>query len=419
MEIRESARADEPKLSRALAAFRHRNFRLFYIGQSISLIGTWSQTIALSWLVWRLSGSSFWLGFTGFAVQIPMLLFGLVGGAAADRFDRHRALIITQSLCMIQAVTLAILTITGVVTLPQVIGLAFFLGIVYAFEFPQRQAFVMDMVGKRDLLNAISLSAAMLHATRIVGPVAAGFIVGLAGEGICFAFNAATFVALIVALLTIDRSTLIHQHKRKEPFFAAIREGLAYMIREPSVKLALAIMATVSVAGFPFVALMPIFADEVYGGGAMQLGWLMGASATGALAGAGVLAYIRDTDGLLLLSGKATCAFGLALIVFSRLTEIWMGMAVLVLIGFSLTLIFAPINTLLQHTAPDHLRGRMMSLFTISFMGMAPFGSLFGGTAAKFIGAPNTILVGASICLLFGIFAWGEARGLKIRNPKS
>ena len=413
METREASTVPIYARHAMLRAFRHRNFRLFFAGQSISLIGTWSQTVAISWLVWRLTGEPFWLGFVGFAIQIPMLLFGLVGGACADRLDRLRALTILQALCMAQAIALATLTLTGVVSLWHVIALAFFLGVVYAFEFPPRQAFVMDMVGKRELLNAVSLNAAILHSTRIVGPVAAGFIVGLAGEGICFAFNAATFLALIAALLMIDRRELIAQRKQAETFWEAVLAGVRYMLREPSVKLALVVVATVSIAGFPFVALMPIFADQVYGGGAIQLGWLMGASATGALAGALILARIQNTEGLLTLCSKATCLFGVSLFVFSRMDQLWLAMAVLVAVGFSLTLIFSPINTLLQHTAPDHLRGRMMSMFTIAFLGMAPFGSLAGGVAARSIGAPDTVAAGATICFVLGLAAWAKARGMK------
>jgi len=246
-----------------------------------------------------------------------------------------------------------------------------------------------------------------------VGPMVAGFIVGLAGEGICFAFNAATFVVLIAALLMIDRRTLITPRKQAESFWQAVLAGVRYMLREPSAKLALVVVATVSIAGFPFVALMPIFADKVYGGGAIQLGWLIGASATGALAGALTLARIQETDGLLVLCSKATCLFGVSLFVFSRLDQLWLAMAILMVVGFSLTLIFSPINTLLQHTAPDHLRGRMMSLFTISFMGMAPFGSLAAGIAARWIGAPDTVAAGATICFVLGIIAWAKARGMK------
>jgi MFS family permease len=413
MEIREASTVPVYVRYPILRAFKHRNFRIFFAGQSISSIGTWSQAVAIYWLVWRLTGEPFWLGFVGFAIQIPMLMFGLVGGACADRLDRLRALTILQTLCIAQAIALATLTFTGVVRLWHVMALAFFLGVVNAFELPPRQAFVMDMVGKRDLLNAVSLNAAMLHSSRIVGPVAAGFIVGLAGEGMCFAFNAATFLALIAALLMIDRDTLIIPRRQAESFWQAVWAGLHYILREPSAKLALVVLATISIAGFPFVALMPIFADKIYGGGAIQLGLLIGASATGALLGALTLARIQDTDGLLVLCSKAACFFGVSLFIFSRMEQLWLGMATLLLVGFSSTIIFWPINTLLQHVAPDHLRGRMMSLFTIAFMGMAPFGSLAAGIAARWIGAPNTVAAGAIICLVLGIIAWTKARGMK------
>jgi MFS family permease len=410
MEIEESMEISDISKPGMFRAFRHRNFTLYFFGQTTSLIGTWSQTVAISWLVWKLTGDSFWLGFVSFAIQIPMLIFGLMGGAMADRMDRLNTLKVTQVLCMFQAAAMAALTLTGVIELWHIIALAFFLGTVYSLEFPMRQAFVMDMVGKRDLLNAVSLSTAMFHSTRIIGPVVAGFVVGLAGEGTCFALNTATFLALIIALFTINRDGLITQHAKKEPFWESIRVGLRYMVKESEVKLALSIAMIVSIAGFPYVALMPIFADKVYGGGALQLGWLMGASAIGAFVGALLLARLRTTDGLLLLCTKGLCLFGVALLIFSRLQNIWSAMAALVVVGFSLTLVFSSINTLLQHTAPDHLRGRMMSMFTIAFLGMAPFGSLFGGISAKWIGAQNTIAVGAIVCCIYGIIAWLRAQ---------
>jgi len=415
MKIEESMEISDISKSGMFRAFRHRNFALFFGGQSISFIGTWSQVVAISWLVWRLTHDSFWLGFATFAVQAPMLVLGLLGGAMADRIDRLNGLRITQILCMIQAGALALLTLTGVVELWHVIVLALFLGTVYSLEFPIRQTFVMDMVGKGDLLNAISLNAAMIHSTRVIGPVIAGFVVGLVGEWACFTLNSATFLALIAALFMIDRRKLITQRESEGPFWKSIAEGLRYMIRESEVKLSLSIIMLVSIAGFPYVALMPIFADKIYGGGALQLGWLMGASAIGAFIGALVLARLKNTDGLLTLCTKSLLLFGVALLIFSRLQDIWSAMLALTVVGFSLTLVFSSINTLLQHTAPTHLRGRMMSMFMVAFMGMAPFGSLFGGILAKRIGAQDTVAVGAVICCIYGIFTWLKVRGMKHR----
>ncbi|MFH0798928.1 MAG: MFS transporter [Pseudomonadota bacterium] len=393
-------------------AFRHRNFRLFFAGQSISLIGTWSQSLAISWLVWRLTHSAAWLGIIGFAIQFPMLILGLPGGVAADRFDRLRSLTLMQVLCMLQAVILSVLTLFGVVRLWEVVVLSAMLGAVYSFEFPIRQSFVMDMVGRNDMLNAASLNAAMFHGMRIVGPMAAGFIVAWKGEGVCFLFNAATFLALIVALMMVDRKELVHVRAESAPMFDSIRGGIRHMMGEPHTKTALLLVAVISVVGMPFVNLLPIFADSIFGGRSVALGWLMGASGAGALSGALWLAKRRTSKGLLTLSARSATIFSLSTIAFSQLKVIWAASVALAVSGFFLTMVVSSVNTLIQHGTPDHLRGRMMSLFTIAFMGLAPFGSLVGGFVAQEIGAPLTVAACGAACTLAGAAIWIKARSL-------
>ncbi len=410
MEIRDIQ--DLPLYARpqALRPFQHRNFRLFFSGQSISLIGTWSQSLAISWLVWRLTGSALWLGLIGFTMQFPMLILGLIGGVAADRFDRRRFLTLLQILCMLEAIILAVLTLTGLIALWQLVVLSIFLGVVYAFEFPVRQAFVMDMVGKRDLLAAVSLSAAMLHGTRILGPMIAGLVVAWKGEGICFLFNAFTFLFLITALALIDRKQLVRVHSERQPLWESIREGLHFVWNEPRARNAIILVVMVTIVGFPFVYLMPIFADEVFGGGAAYMGWLMGASAAGALIGAGVLAQRTSSSRLLTLASGGAVLFGLALVAFSRSDTLSVALPTIAIVGFFLTIVFSSVNTLLQHTAPDHLRGRMMSIFTTAFMGLAPIGSLLGGLSARSFGAQTTVTGCGLICLCGGILFWIRAR---------
>ena len=411
MEIEESAPIKAGPLSHpTFSAFRHKNFRLFFTGQTISLVGTWSQSLALSWLVWRLTKSAAWLGIIGFTVQFPMLLFGLPGGWAADRFDRLRSLTLMQTLCMLQAILLAALTLMGLVTLWQVFALSVMLGTVYAFEFPLRQSFVMDMVGKRDLLNAVSLNAAMIHATRVAGPVAAGAVIAWKGEGVCFLFNAATFLALIAALCMINRAELVPAPSERTTMLRSIGEGLGFMKRQPHARMGLILTAFVSVIGMSYIPLMPIFADVIFKGGSVELGWMMGSSGTGALLGALWLAGRRSAERLLTLSAAAAVLFSIALIAFSQMPSISLGLPLLGAVGFFVTIHYSSVNTLLQQKVPNNLRGRAMSIFTTIAMGLAPFGILAAGFTAKFIGAPKTLLILGVLSLIPSAAIWTRAR---------
>lgn len=393
-----------------LRAFQHKNFRLFFAGQTISLIGIWSQALAISWLVWRLTGSAMWLGISGFAIQMPMFVFGLPGGAAADRFDRLSMFRLMQVLCLVQAALLSALTIAGLVELWHVIALGAFLGSVYAFEFPLRYAFITDMVGRRHLLNAVSLNAATIHGTRIAGPMVAGFLVAWRDEGICFLINAVTFLPLIIFLFMIDRNSLIHVRAEPQPLVRSITEGIRHAWHEPRSRSALMLTGIVALFGFPYVYIMPIFAEEVFGGSSIYLGWLMGASAVGALTGALWLAKRKTAERLLTVASLSVVLFSASLIVFSRISTIWFALPVLAMAGLFITINFSGINTLLQHGAPDHLRGRIMSLFTTMFMGFAPFGTLIVGFLARAVGAQTTVTLCGASCLVAGSLVWLHAR---------
>lgn len=381
-------------------ALRHRNFRLYFVGQLVSLTGTWSQMLAVSWLVWKLTGSAFWLGFVGFTTQLPMLILGLPGGAFADRYDRLRSFRVLEALCMAQAALLAWLTITGRVELWHVITLSAGVGVIYAFEFPVRQTLVMDLAGRRDLMNAISLSSAVFHISRMLGPIAAGLIVERTGEGPCFLLNAATFLFLIVLLFLIDRRKMLKTEISTESVMRSIALGLKHTWKAPRLRLALAITALMAGLGLQYTTLMPIFADDIFAGGAKMLGWLMGGSGLGSLIGCLWLAKRESTDGLLRLAAISSIVFSLGLVAFSLVDQFALALGIMSILGFCLALVFSGMNTLLQHESPNALRGRVMSLYTTTFMGAAPFGSLAAGALARAIGAPLTLTVAGGVCLL-------------------
>lgn len=387
-----------------LRALSNRNFRIYFFGQLISLTGTWSQMLAISWLVWRLTESALWLGLASFAMQLPILIFGLPGGAFADRYDRLSSFRILETICMLQAIVLAWLTLTGRIELWHVMALSGGIGIVYAFEFPVRQALVMDLAGKHDLLNAISLAAAGFHTSRMLGPMIAGFIVATMGEGACFLINAATFLFLIAALFMIDRKKMLKVPSQTKPILHSIMEGLRHLWKAPHLKFALLITGLMAGIGLQYTTLMPIFADEVFLGGARQLGWLMGASGLGSLVGSLWLARRPTSEGLLPLAATSAVVFSIALIAFSQTTHVYLAYAIMASLGFCLALVFSSMGTFLQHEAPNELRGRVMSLYTTTFMGFSPFGSLIAGAMARAIGAPLTLAIGGLFCLIVGGF---------------
>ncbi len=388
-----------------------KNFRLFFIGQSLSLLGTWSQAIALSWLVWRLTGSAWWLGFVGFATQIPVLFLGLVGGFVADRYPRLPLLILSQTLCMLQAIILSVLAYLGIVELWHIIALSLMLGVVYAFEFPLRQAFVMDMVGREHLLNAVALNSAMIHSTRIVGPVIAGFVIGIWGEAACFAVNAVSFIFLIVALVILDRAQLAKQDQNGATIIQAIREGLSYMWVRPQVRAALVTVMIISGIGMLYISLLPLFVGKIYGGTALSLGWLMSASGLGAMIGALYLARRHGPDGLFDLINRAAIVFSVCIIAFAWIKSVYVAIAILTVAAFFLTILFSAANTFLQHEVPNQLRGRMMSMFTVTFFGLSPIGSIAGGAVAEAIGAPITVAASGAICLVAALILY-----IRIKN---
>jgi MFS family permease len=385
----------------ALRALRHRNYQLFFSGQLISLIGTWMDQVAESWLVYRLTGSSLLLGTVAFAGQIPVFLMSPIGGIVADRFNRRKILVATQSSMMVLALILAGLTLTHVVQVWHVVLLAALMGVVNAFDIPARQAFVVDMVAREDLVNAIALNSSMFNGARVIGPAVAGIVVALIGEGWCFFANGISFIAVIAGLLLmkISRPRLSIEGSPLQN----VLEGFRFVSSTGPVRALMLLLGLVSFTAMPYAVLMPIFADQILHGGPKALGLLMGASGMGALGGAITLAMRKTLRGLGRWVAIACSCFGVVLIGFAYSRRLWLSVVLLVPVGFCMMLQMASSNTLVQSMVPDQLRGRIMSVYSMIFMGMAPLGALLAGSIAHGIGAPLTVAIGGIISIAGGI----------------
>jgi MFS family permease len=377
-----------------LRALKHRNFQLFFGGQLISLIGTWMQSVAQSWLVYRLTGSSLLLGSVGFASQIPVFLVAPFGGIVADRHNRHRVVIATQAASMLLAFILAFLTLTNMVRVWHIFVLAGLLGVVNAFDIPGRQSFLVDMVGKEDLMNAIALNSSMFNGARIIGPAIAGILVARIGEGWCFFTNAVSYIAVIIGLLMMRVERPRHRVSSASPL-ADIIEGFRFVRHTAPIRALLLLLGLVSLVAMPYTVLMPVFADKILHGGARGLGILMGATGVGALLGALTLATRTGVRGLGRWVAFSCGGFGLSLFLFALSRVFWLSAVLLLPVGFCMMLEMSSSNTLIQAMVPDHLRGRVMALYSMMFMGMAPFGALLGGALADRMGASFTVGLGA------------------------
>jgi MFS family permease len=388
-------------------ALRHRNFQLFFSGQLISLVGTWMQSVAQSWLVYKLTGSGLLLGAVGFASQIPVFLVAPIGGITADRGNRKHVVIATQVASMLLAFILAGLTLSGKIQVWHIFVLASLLGVVNAFDIPGRQAFLVDMVGKEDLMNAIALNSSMFNGARVIGPAVAGILVAKLGEGWCFFVNGVSYIAVIIGLLLMDVHAPAKASKHT-PALQHIIEGFQFVSRTAPIRALLLLLGLVSIAGMPYVVLMPIFADRILrsGGqelasllgstdlGAMRLGILMGATGVGAMLGALTLAMRSGVKGLGRWIMVCCAGFGLSLILFAFSRSFWLSVILLVPVGYFVMLQMACSNTLIQVMVPDALRGRAMAVYSMMFMGMAPIGALLGGASADRLGAPMTVAIG-------------------------
>ena len=409
----------ESRWSVGMRALRHRNFQLFFSGQLISLTGTWMQTVAQSWLVYKLTGSSLLLGSVGFASQIPVFLVAPIGGTVADRMNRHRIVIATQVASMILAFILAALTLTHNVKVWHIFVLAALLGAVNAFDIPGRQSFLVDMVGRDDLMNAIALNSSMFNGARVIGPAIAGILLIKIGEGGCFLVNGISYIAVIIGLLMM-RVECRPRSKSDSPLDDII-EGFRWVSHTGPIRALLLLLGVVSLVGMPYTVLMPVFADRVLHSGAKGLGILMGFTGIGALLGALTLAVRTGVKGLGRIVSICCAGFGISLIAFSFSKLFWLSALLLIPVGFFIMLQMACSNTLIQAMVPDELRGRVMALYSMMFMGMAPFGALLGGALADRMSAPITVAVGGLASILGAIWFGkqlpvfrGEARRLII-----
>jgi len=384
-----------------LRALDHRNYRLFFIGQGISLIGTWMTQIATNWLVYRLTNSALLLGVVGFAGQIPSFLLAPVAGVLVDRWNRHRLLVATQALAMAQSLALAVLTLTGVVKIWHVIALSAFQGVINAFDMPARQTFVVEMVERReDLSNAIALNSLIVNAARLLGPSFAGVIIAAVGEGWCFMLDGVSYLAVIASLLLMTLPHAVAERIEEENLFLQFREGWNYIVRFKPIRNILLLLALASLVGMPYTVLMPIFADEILGGGPYTFGWLMAAAGVGALMGALFLAARRTVLGLGKFIPLMAGVFGAGLIAFSFSRELWLSLLLRVVTGLGVMAQMAVSNTLLQTIVEEDKRGRVMSFYTVAVMGTMPFGSLLSGAMAARIGAPYTLLISGICCIV-------------------
>ena len=395
-------RAMSPQITRAL---QNRNYRLFFSGQSVSLVGTWITRVATSWLVYRLTGSLILLGVVGFCGQIPTLLLAPFAGVFVDRWDRQRILVITQVLSLLQSAALAVLVFTGTITVSLVLALQILQGIINAFDTPARQAFVVEMVEDRaDLPNAIALNSSMVNASRILGPSIGGIIIAAVGEGWCFTLDAISYLAVIASLVAMDVIPRI-KPKRDSRVLAEMRIGFQYVSTFVPVRSALILLSLVSILGMPYTVLMPAIASKTLHGGPHTLGFLMTASGVGALAGAFYLASRRSVIGLGRAMLVSTTMFGVGLVLFSFARLLWVALLVLPLVGGGMMVTMAATNTIIQTIVTDDLRGRVMAFYTMAFLGTAPIGSLVAGVVADRIGPAATILAGGlsvlTVALLF------------------
>ena len=406
------ARSSEgPRITRALHS---RNFRLFFGGQSVSLVGTWITRVATSWLVYRLTGSALLLGVVGFCGQIPTLLLAPIAGVLVDRWDRHRILVVTQVLSMLQSLALAVLVFSGTVTVASILALQVLQGIINAFDTPARQAFVVQMVEDRaDLPNAIALNSSMVNASRIIGPSIGGIVIAAAGEGWCFLADAISYLAVIASLMAM-RVAPRPMPPRHTRMLEEMRVGFRYVTSFVPVRSALLLLSLVSIMGMPYTVLMPVISATVLHGGPHTLGFLMTASGVGALGGALYLASRQSILGLGRVMVMSTALFGVALIMFSLARTLPVALLALPFVGAGMMITMAATNTIIQTVVSEELRGRVMAFYTMAFLGTAPIGSLLAGVAADRVGPAVTIRVGGAACLVAALWFALRLPGLRV-----
>jgi MFS family permease len=407
------AEKSSSRYAHAWRALRHRNFRLFFTGQSISLIGTWMTRIATSWLVYRLTGSALLLGVVGFAGQIPTFLLAPFAGVLVDRINRRKLLVWTQVLAGVQSLAMAALTLDKVITIHEIIALSMMQGLINAFDMPGRQSFLVQMVeDKQDLGNAIALNSSIVNMARLVGPALAGIVIAGVGEGYCFAIDGFSYIAVVASLLMMSIPS--NQTARvTAPMIEQLKEGWTYVTGFAPIRTILTLFALLSLMGMPFVVLMPIFASQVLHGGPHTLGFLMGASGIGALVSAFSLALRKNIRGLTTMIQISAAIFGAGLILFGLSRNLILSLFLMMVVGFGMMQCMAASNTIIQTLVPEDKRGRVMSYYTMSFVGMAPFGSLLAGSLAHHFSAPHAIIITGSFCLAGSVWFTTQLKSIR------
>ena len=394
-------------------ALRHPNFRLFFGGQSISLIGTWMTRIATSWLVYQLTHSALLLGTVSFAGQIPTFLLAPFAGVMVDRLDRRRVLIWTQTLAMLQSLALAWLTLTHRINIHEVLALSVMQGAINAFDMPGRQAFMVQMVEDRaDLSNAIAINSSMVNLARLIGPSLAGLVIAATNEGWCFFIDGVSYIAVIVSLLMM-RVNVENVKRAATSMVVQLREGWDYVSTFVPIRTILLLFALVSLMGIPYVVLMPVFAAQVLHGGPHTLGFLMAGAGVGALVSALTLVLRKSVRGLLKMLPISAGMFGIGLVAFGTSHVLWLSLLLMVVVGFGMMQGLTASNTIIQTLVPEKMRGRAMSYYTAAFVGMAPFGSLLAGGLAHWIGVQRTVMLTGSCCVAGAAWFWSRMKLLK------
>lgn len=400
------------RFSHAWRALRHPNFRLYFTGQSISLIGTWMTRIAASWLVYRLTGSALLLGVVGFAGQIPTFLLAPFAGVLVERVNRRKLLVGTQVLAGVQSLAMAGLTLAKVITIHEIIGLSVFQGLINAFDMPGRQAFLVQMVDdKQDLGNAIALNSSIVNIARLIGPALAGIVIAAVGEGWCFAIDGVSYTAVVASLLMMHVASA--EPKRGVSMLEQLKEGWSYVTTFKPIRTILQLFALMSLMGMPFMVLMPIFAAQVLHGGPHTLGFLTGASGIGALISAVSLALRKSVRGLTTMIQISAALFGGGLILFGFSSNLFLSLSLMLVVGFGMMQGLAASNTVIQTLVPEDKRGRVMSYYTMAFVGMTPFGSLLAGGLAHRFGAPHTVMITGAFCVAGSVWFTTQLKSVR------
>ncbi len=410
--------------SHAWRALRHGNFRLFVSGQSISLVGTWMTRIATAWLVYRLTGSALLLGTVSFAGQLPTFLLAPFAGVLVDRWDRHRVLIATQVVAMLQSFALAGLTLTHRITIQELVWLSILGGLVNAFDMPARQSFLVQMVGggpgaldasasRADLSNAIAINSSMVNLARLIGPAIAGVIIAASSEGWCFLIDGISYVAVVASLFAMHVVRLPRADGPKPLLTTQLREGWTYVAGFAPIRTILLLFALISLMGMPYMVLMPVFAAEILRGGPHTLGFLMGCAGAGSLISALTMVLRRSVRGLTPMIPMAAAIFGVGLIGFGLSRVLWLSLVLMAVVGFGMMQGLTASNTIIQTLVPEDKRGRVMSYYTVAFVGMAPFGSLIAGALAHKVGAPQTVMLSGAACLAGAAWFWSRLKEIR------